>query len=245
MSITLRYPVGQYREGTYTVDITDPEVVRTMDLTPVFVAMAREQRFANLLPRGIVYSVLHHSTLVSALVRKMGGDLVTVFWALHHDAHEGAGFRDLPSPVKQALRDAGCTVYDDLTAAFDRALMARFGIELTEDQLALIKKADGLALRIEQNAFQDAKHSTEEPFFLDGAKLLYGLGALMPADQHPEVYGMDAALSSEHMLEDLKAGKTIDQVGKEYTDKAKELYAAKLAASSVARKNNPTAGSLN
>lgn len=145
-AVSLRFPDGKI----YDI-IADME---RLPLVPVFVAMRREQRFGNLLAAGIDYSVLHHSLLVASITKDLGGSKKAVCGAMIHDVHEGAGLRDLPSPVKAAMRAAGDTGYFELCAAFDRALEKRLGLELTAADREVIKAADEVALRIEQTVFQ-------------------------------------------------------------------------------------------
>lgn len=161
--VVLRFPTGNGNE-TRLVDLTD------LDLAAVKVGirgLAREGRYGNLLPgEGVTYSVLLHSMLVSMIVDQLGGSPRTVLGAMTHDAPEGLGLKDIPSPVKKMMRTRGDDGYDILHGEVQEQVDRLLGIpELTFEDHDMIERADALALRVEQDHFQAAGNAENAASF--------------------------------------------------------------------------------
>ena len=88
------------------------------------------------------YSVAEHSILVSFIVPEKDAK-----WALLHDASEGLGLSDLPSPVKRFLPE-----YKRAEAVMMNAVCRRF--ELSSEEPESVKLADAALLSKEQLTFQ-------------------------------------------------------------------------------------------
>lgn len=93
------------------------------------------------------YSVAQHSVLVAALSPE---DMDAQKWALLHDAEEGFGLPDLPSPLKPS--------FPEVVEAQDRlaqAVALRYGLKMSLKKL--VKPADRMALAIESKVLKIGK----------------------------------------------------------------------------------------
>lgn len=113
-----------------------PEEVHIEDIAH---ALANTCRFTGHVRE--FYSVGQHAVLVSTHSWPSHA-----LWGLLHDAAE-AYLVDLPRPVKQSLRAAGLTVFDDLEARIMAAVCRRFG--LADEQPESVTQADVLLLATE------------------------------------------------------------------------------------------------
>lgn len=120
------------------------------DLAEIAEALSHICRFTGHIP-GRIYSVSHHSILVSRLVEPH-----LQLQALWHDAHE-AYVGDVSTPLKDAIgvvaREFGCLTnpyreIEDKVAAAMRKL-----VELPADLHRAVKAADRLAYEIERDFF--------------------------------------------------------------------------------------------
>lgn len=107
-------------------------------------ATSRQCRFTgHLLPEVDHYSVAEHCVLVSALLKAMGADTKLQFAGLMHDAAE-AYLSDIAAPFKRELGS-----YYEAEAKIEERVNKKYGINLTEDEHTMLKKADWFALWIE------------------------------------------------------------------------------------------------
>ncbi|MGD9724674.1 MAG: hypothetical protein AB7O59_25480 [Pirellulales bacterium] len=136
--LTMRTVSGVY----ISLHSPDPDVITIFDVAH---SLGRICRFNGALWSH--YSVAEHAILVSHLVE----DPSLRLEALMHDAGEFVN-ADLPGPVKEYLRLAGCTVYDDLEARIMAAVRARF--ELRPGPWPAVKRADKLARALEDEALR-------------------------------------------------------------------------------------------
>lgn len=130
------YPAGLW------FDFADPRPEH-IDLDDIATALARVCRFGGHVPRHC--SVAEHACLVSWLVVEAGHPELALP-ALHHDDHE-AYTGDLPTPLKNALEDAG--VYRPMVDSIDQAIGTQLDIDPTEFHHPAVVAADELALRME------------------------------------------------------------------------------------------------
>ena len=111
---------------------------------------AGEPRFAgHTRPR---YFVAEHCVRVSRLLAQWGYSPKVQLAGLLHDAAEGLGFRDLPSPVKRAPRMAGYRVAE---RNCQRVVYRKFGLPPWEP--VAVKRADMVLLATER---RDVKRAT-------------------------------------------------------------------------------------
>lgn len=165
MSLFLRFPsesphVPGTPESSFRLDINSPVDLNRIPLITLLRSLAREQRFGNLLGEGIAYNVLQHSLFVTRIVQEIfKGSRNAVIGAMIHDLHEAVGLRDLPSPIKNAMRDEGDGAYDALCEFVDTVFAARFGYKYNDIDAALIKKADKFACAVEQFVLQGVEEN--------------------------------------------------------------------------------------
>lgn len=118
--------------------------VSEIKLIDIASAISRQCRFTgHLLPEVNHYSVAEHCVLVSALLKEMGADTKLQFAGLMHDAAE-AYLADIAAPFKRELGQ-----YYEAEAKVEKRINAKYGIDLTEDEHTLLKRADWIALWIE------------------------------------------------------------------------------------------------
>jgi 5'-deoxynucleotidase YfbR-like HD superfamily hydrolase len=157
--LKLRMPTGNGRDTVIT------NVMNITNWRPVYVALAREHRFAGLLPEGCEWTVAHHLLLVAHILQhvfKMSPNVVLA--GLGHDMPEGMGLRDLPSPVKHFMRDEGEYGYDALHEDAGEVVDTYLGLQgMTYAELDSIHDADALALQVEQAHFQNVANAPPEP----------------------------------------------------------------------------------
>jgi hypothetical protein len=164
VDLYLRVPTGNGRETKVT------NMAKLTNWRPVYVALAREHRFAGLLPEGCEWTVAHHLLLVAHILQHvLKASPNVVLAGLGHDIPEGMGLRDLPSPVKRLMRDLHDEGYDLLHEEADRAVDTYLGVApLSYEDVCLLHEADALALRVEQTFLQDVtSHVPCEPDRLD------------------------------------------------------------------------------
>jgi uncharacterized protein len=109
-----------------------------MDPESIAIALGNACRFAGQVRS--FYSVAQHSVLVALLAPR---DLPAQRMALLHDAEEGFGLPDLPTPLKPYFPE-----FVEAQAEIGRAVAARYGLDPADH--ARIKPADRLALDIEK-----------------------------------------------------------------------------------------------
>ena len=115
-----------------------------INIVDIASAISRQCRFTgHLLPHIDHYSVAEHSVLVSALLKDMGASPQLQFAGLMHDAAE-AYLADIAAPFKRELGD-----YYTAEAKVEKRIHKKYGINLSKDDKALLKKADWIALWIE------------------------------------------------------------------------------------------------
>lgn len=113
-------------------------------ITDIAAAISRQCRFTgHLLPEIDHYSVAEHCVLVSALLKEMGADTRLQFAGLMHDAAE-AYLSDIAAPFKRELGS-----YYEAEAKIETRINKKYGINLSEPEHTLLKKADWIALWIE------------------------------------------------------------------------------------------------
>lgn len=105
--------------------------------------LALENRFGGQLSGP--YSVAQHSILVTSIVNSLvpAAPPSLLQRALLHDAAEGLGLRDMPSPYKVMLPD-----YRELEARLMEAVCFRFEVPMVAP--AVIKEADSIAFATER-----------------------------------------------------------------------------------------------
>lgn len=108
-----------------------------------------EMRFANHIPR--FYSVAEHCVNAARLAMSMLPELgptdtyAVAQRALLHDAAEGVGWRDLPSPIKKLIPD-----YKRYEKLHQRAIYVRFGLPARHERFdGLVKSIDDRLYHIE------------------------------------------------------------------------------------------------
>jgi hypothetical protein len=100
------------------------------------------------------YAVATHSVFVSYLCEMV--DASAAYEGLMHDATEGLGCVDMPSPLKAHLPE-----YRAIEARVRERIAPWFGLEPTEP--AMVKSADMVALRLEQALLQQQPLPTGLP----------------------------------------------------------------------------------
>jgi hypothetical protein len=136
-------------------DLLDPKPEQ-VDLADIAHALARINRFTGHTSR--CYSVAEHSIYVQTLVvRDHPKDIPLLAHALLHDAEE-AYVGDVSSPLKWAMRELapgmGVTEFDRLASRAQATILKALSLpEPTDEQEAIIKRADLLMLRTERAAF--------------------------------------------------------------------------------------------
>jgi hypothetical protein len=141
--------------GGKRFDLLDPKPEQ-VDLADIAHALARINRFTGHTSR--CYSVAEHSIYVQALVaRDHPKNILLLAHALLHDAEE-AYVGDVSSPLKWAMRELapgmGVTEFDRIASRAQTAILEALSLpEPTDEQEAIIKKADLLMLRTERAAF--------------------------------------------------------------------------------------------
>jgi uncharacterized protein len=129
------------------LDLDDPQADQIC-LEDTAAALSKVCRFGA--QRKHFYSVAQHAVHVSRMVED-GGRPDLALAALHHDSHE-AYVCDLPSPVKNKLRDSDNLAYDQLGATLDVVIAEALGVTFpasSSEDYAVIKRADNRALLIE------------------------------------------------------------------------------------------------
>jgi 5'-deoxynucleotidase YfbR-like HD superfamily hydrolase len=125
------------------------EDVRAADIAH---SLARINRFSGH-TLGEPYSVAHHSMLVADILASWGCPVAIVREGLLHDAPE-AYYGDTVSPVAAAMRAASngaITALPDVLRARQRIdRVVRAALALPENETAIVKRADLVALAIER-----------------------------------------------------------------------------------------------
>lgn len=142
-----REPNLETLEGRY-ISLINP-TADEIHLDDIACSLSKECRFGGFVPRH--YSVAEHACLVSELIERYSEKPHLAFPALHHDSPE-AYLRDIPKPLKELLGEK----YEELTAAFDRAIGERFGIDPADFHDPVLKFWDDYAMRLEA---RELKHS--------------------------------------------------------------------------------------
>lgn len=118
--------------------------VSEIKIIDIAAAISRQCRFTgHLLPEVEHYSVAEHCVLVSALLKDMGASTKLQFAGLMHDAAE-AYLSDIAAPFKRELGS-----YYEAEAKIEARINKKYGIELTDTEHRVLKKADWIALWIE------------------------------------------------------------------------------------------------
>jgi len=113
-------------------------------LVDIASAISRQCRFTgHLLPEFEHYSVAEHCVLVSALLKKMGCSVQLQFFGLMHDAAE-AYLSDIAAPFKRELGS-----YYEAEAKIEKRIAKKYGLDMSDEQHTMLKKADWIALWIE------------------------------------------------------------------------------------------------
>lgn len=119
---------------TFTGRKVDPTKIKPSDIAieDIAHALALINRFTGhtLVP----YSVAQHSILVAQRCPKKDA-----LWGLLHDAPE-AYLCDMSRPAKQAIRAAGCTLFDEIDRRVMQAVCEAFDLDPVEP--VSVKKAD-------------------------------------------------------------------------------------------------------
>lgn len=113
-------------------------------LENISTGLSNSCRFGGQAPR--FYSVAQHSVLVAALCEK---NIVVQKFALLHDAEEGFGLPDLPTPLKPFLSDIVDAQHDMSQMIFDR-------YDLSPRLKAKVKPSDTIALSMEKRDLKKA-----------------------------------------------------------------------------------------
>ncbi len=105
--------------------------------------LALVTRFGGQIPEP--YSVAQHSVLVKSVVEELdpGCGEVVLLQALLHDASEGIGLQDLPTPFKGVLPE-----YRALEARHMAAILTRFDLPIVIPEI--VKRADAIAFATER-----------------------------------------------------------------------------------------------
>lgn len=143
--------VGPYCIRTYPsrtlFDLAKPKEA-DVHIEDIAHSLSIEPRFGGHLP--IPWSVAQHSVLVAYIANCNHLPRQHYGAALLHDAHE-AYIKDLPTPLKNLLGPVYRNIASGIQACIHRAL----GIpELDAESVRSIKRADALALEIEQQAIE-------------------------------------------------------------------------------------------
>lgn len=134
------------------INLTDPRP-EDIHIEDIAWGLSQECRFAGHIPK--FYSVAEHcvhaARLGMAMVKVLGGQVAldVACRALLHDAAEGLGWRDLPSPVKKLLADY--RMYEKRT---QRVVYERFGLAPHKEHDALVKSIDDELYHIEDRYFR-------------------------------------------------------------------------------------------
>jgi hypothetical protein len=118
----------------------DPSDIVIEDLAH---GLALVNRFGGQIPAP--YSVAQHCCVVKDIVAELDPDSgpVVLLQALFHDAAEGIGMQDLPTPFKCALPE-----YRALEKRHMAAILARFGLPAAMPEI--VKRADDIAFATER-----------------------------------------------------------------------------------------------
>lgn len=142
------------RSGNY-LDLSNPDCSR---VEPVDIASGlRQPRFCGQTPQ--LYTIAQHSLLVLKLVEPIASQIGSerghqLRWcALMHDAAE-AFIHDITRPLKNQLPD-----YRIIEAELEKRLAAVFRIKWTDYRKSIVKRADLLALAIEQRDLLGNTHN--------------------------------------------------------------------------------------
>jgi hypothetical protein len=170
--------------GTFDLLNPDPAAVRLDDLAHHLAHLCRYTGACRKF-----YSVAQHSVRVGMLLPrrlKLAG--------LLHDAAE-AYTGDWSSPMKVAVRQAAPGLLEAIHAPIERAIEERFGLRLTADDRAEIKRADHVMLATEK---RDLMPEDTRPGWSASA----GLSVLPEADPRFGVRMPWSALDAEFIFRD-------------------------------------------
>jgi len=128
------------------VALDDPHPA-SIDIGDIARHLAQLPRFCG--AAHMTVNVASHSIHVARELARLKASPTAQLWGLLHDAHE-AFTGDIPTPVKRAVaRLAGADAIGRLQDGIDRAVMARFGIEVSAGDARQVKAADAAVLAAE------------------------------------------------------------------------------------------------
>lgn len=128
-----------YSGGQLSFDSVTEDDIRPIDIIEAL-SKANRYRGHTYFP----YTVAQHSCCVADLVAEVDDSPEAMLYALLHDAAE-AYMTDIPEPYKRRLKEKGVWyVFEDDEAAFDRAILTKFGLEypVPEKYSKLVREAD-------------------------------------------------------------------------------------------------------
>lgn len=138
-------PWSQTYTGRY-VPLIDPQPEH-ISIVDIAHQLAVENRFCGATFRP--YSVAQHSVHVAQIAGGYDGKFFTRMpearFGLLHDASE-AYIKDIPSPLKRIL----APLYQPIEDSFTVAILIKFGVDITPDIEAAVKRADLEALATEK-----------------------------------------------------------------------------------------------
>lgn len=144
------------------VDIENPDPT-TINIEDIAWGLSRMPRFCGHTITVIPYNVAQHSMFVADEVRQLSDDRRLELLALLHDAAE-VYTGDWPSPLKRIPKLK--VIIKKIEADLMNSIYRAFELEApTDEEEALIKKADKIAQKIEAHAFMPSrgKHWPDMP----------------------------------------------------------------------------------